>query len=688
MPTPTPRRRVFETPNVAQTGVQVSAANVGAPSQEVTRQALGASGDLAAFAQQKLKDADDLQIINMSNQIDQLKIDVENEALETKGRNAFESTEIANDKFNTGVAEIEKNAFGRRQKLAISEMKLKGQTQVLATTEAHTSRQIELVKKQEFAAASKNKIEASLLHWNNNKRTAQEAIDFLDLTIDRADALGLGDEARETFIGERMSAYHKVIFDKMIREKDTERAKDYLDFYGTEMEQINPSTLDQMQASFKESKFRGDILSVSDNIIATKETWPERFKEVNKIKDPEMRLSVERRLKTEFNLAQSLEADAMQDAILEATNNIEQKILSSGKGTTAREVVEEGVWANMTLSQKRSLEAYAAWLDPANKKNPAVLRRMKQAQTKTFNAIHRLWLYDKAEFMRQTQGPKRNIKGELIGGKFNLEMLRPVLGDVWYKEFKKNQEQYVKTEGGREKKSAQDIIKDMTDDSLKRFDFIYNLDTVSESSESFAFTFGLGESDEEEDVAAFKTLQQGRRALKVALDEAIQGIPEKDRNDKKKIKAAIDSVWLETDVDTDEFFPSSTGKATTAGLPRFLAREALKADIIDSDEVVFTDDVRRALSKKFNIPASAKYNAEMGGFLVFGDELPIFINKTQGSVKIDPRTGKPITAVLVSPTGRVVQSFIEDPETIGETPLGAGLGAGIARAGIIQIESE
>lgn len=365
----TPTRRVFGEPvQLDQTNTRVAPAGVGAPDQDVTSQALGANDQLRKFAGNQIKEAEEMQVLNLSNQVDELKSNIERDIKSKKGRNALDVEEESDEALTEGLSKIESQAVGTTQNLAFERMRQTSEHHVNQTAKNHRSSQEEVVKDQEFAAKSKNLIESSLLNWDNKDRQVDNTVDFMNLSIREAERQGFEDESLEAFMFSRMSAYHKSVFDKMIAEDDPELAESYLDFYDNDMGHISPSVVDVMNKSLEEANFRGNAQSITDDIMDSRNgvsftsddtTWTEKFSLAREIKDPELRDEVTNRLKSRRNLENSLESEAKDEIFQRATLAIEENPTAS-----IRDSVPIAEWNKLSPSDKQALKRHQSFSDP------------------------------------------------------------------------------------------------------------------------------------------------------------------------------------------------------------------------------------------------------------------------------------------------------------------------------------
>jgi hypothetical protein len=366
-----PQRRIFAQPlQEAPTRTQVSPENVGAPDQGVLKAGRAISDQVRENDLRNIAEEERAQILSISNQVDELKHDVELKAKSTRGRNAQGVDEQSQQEFERGMTDIEAQAFTSSQKFALEEMRMKSESHIQKTATTHMMAENEKAKSLDYAAKQKNLLESSLANYSDPDRVADNAIDFVENIVQEADSLGLDGDARQAFVLEKTSAYHMGIFNKMLNQKEKALAEEYLEMYGDTIPQINASTMDKMKKGLEESDFRGRAQDATDKIMAEKKgdsftspelTWPERFAKAKEIEDPELRDEVAQRLKAERSLQNSLEKERLDGVFHRATIAVEEN-----PGKPLRDLVNVEDWNDMSLEMKNALKRHAAFSDPAN----------------------------------------------------------------------------------------------------------------------------------------------------------------------------------------------------------------------------------------------------------------------------------------------------------------------------------
>lgn len=621
----TPRRRVLEQPQTPRLVAppELGPAAVGAPSAATTEQALGSVNDQIRFAQTQINEANNLAIQTLKNRADRRQFEIETAALEQRGRNAFDITETSTNEYNDFMSELDQEALSPTQQAAMAELRRNGDAQIRRTTEKHTLGEINRVKGQEFAASSVNILESSLLHWDDEDRLGDNLFEFSQLTIAEGERLGLGPEATEAFFRDRMSAYHKSIFDKHINEKDRVGAQGYMNF-AKDMDQLSQSAILQMEITLKEAQFRGDAQQATDKIMRDESSWRKRFQDARQIENSEQRDEVARRLRQRMGDEDRLRRDEGEGIQIETLNIIDDAIENSGgRGVSVRDALGPEAYSELTLRERIDYENYASANAPT--KSPEIQRLRTIKRDSSLGALWDLWRKDKQAFMNATTMNRDDATGRWFPGKLNLEMLKPLIGETDYNRFKRFQEQF-QTNKVKEQK---DILDEMMEDAIEVFNIRFTKEILEDESEGIIF--GGLDLDDPQDEAQIKILQRNaEKLLRKFIDDRFQSLPP-EQQDEQAMEKIITAAWLNVDVDrAGNIFEDVDEPFGFADLPLFIAEELFKEkNVLGATQILKTsslsNDARRYFRDNLGIPSAARFDFDTEEFFLTGNALQSYL---------------------------------------------------------------
>lgn len=328
------------------------------PSQELQEAQLAITDDVREFGLNEIDEADNLKVQSFQNRIEQEKIDIENEALQTKGEAALGATGAARTRLRDFTAKLRDEAVTDFQKDALNQLTQRGDTQLKRTVERHTIGEIENQKLITYKALSSNLIESSLQNSTDSNRIAENSISYESAQLKEAARRGFDKEATDAFMLEKMTEFNFKLLNKMITEEDYGGAKGYLDFVSG-LGQMSDDAESKVRESLEEGDFRVKAQDNVDRLMTDFNTYQERFEEARKITDPEDRKAALSLLRGNFNDDKALEAAARSTLYLQGANAIE-----ANPGKSARESIPPNVWKTLTVSQRTGLMRHAKNINP------------------------------------------------------------------------------------------------------------------------------------------------------------------------------------------------------------------------------------------------------------------------------------------------------------------------------------
>lgn len=241
--------------------------------------------------------------------------------INTKGKNAFGVSELAEKEFNkieeSLVKELDDddliNSF--RQKVFTKKAALKLQLQ------GHESNQYEKFEEVNYETAMQNSIEDAVNGFNDEGIINLSLQKQFEDTVRYAQNKGLGEEWAKEKINDHTSKTHKAVITRMLNGNATSQAKSYYEKY---KEQITGQDKVETEKLIKDGSLKGEAQAIADQVTRGDIGMEDALLKIRGIKDPDLRDEANRRVKLAFNEIQDAKKFESDKALEDASLFVEQ----------------------------------------------------------------------------------------------------------------------------------------------------------------------------------------------------------------------------------------------------------------------------------------------------------------------------------------------------------------------------
>lgn len=411
-----PKVQEASTPNVRfNTNVSQDTFGGGQSAANLNRSVGGVLNKFNKIQLEEKRKADNLASLEADQKLSSIETrlvyDPEVGAVNKKGKDAFGVSGTTLKSFDSEADAIEKSLSNEDQKMAFRKMRISRRAAIEKQLTRHMSREINQHDKQVTESYLLNEQDAATKNFHDEGRV-QISIQRQQAAIyQHAERNGMPEEWIKNRLKGETSKTHSSVINQLVNLNQDERAKEYFKKYKDQLTGKDSASLSKV---LKEGSLRGGSQRKADKILDKAGDRKEALGLARKIKDPELRDLVEKRVNSHFSIMKQAEREEQDSIYQNAINTMEKNL-----GQEPRELIPVQEWEKLSLAQRKSLESRGdnpdnndkIWLDFLEK-SPKDIASLTRAEFESeywvnFDASHR----SRAEKMwKESQDPKAQAK--------------------------------------------------------------------------------------------------------------------------------------------------------------------------------------------------------------------------------------------------------------------------------------
>lgn len=341
-------------PTGARIGVRADAQDLGAG---IGQGISNVGGTVARFALEEKQKADSLAVTDADAQLAEWEnsrlYDPQSGALNTRGKDSFELPDTVMEEYRQFISGIEAGLGNDAQREAFRKLSQARGLDIDRTIQRHVASEYRQYDQQATDAALASSLEAAAEHYTDSDRINTELTRQRSYIMAQAARTGEPAEVTNLRIAEAESATHVAVIDRILADKDYERAQEYYEVMG---DHINASVKPQIESALNTGRIRGESQAKADTLVEEGKTREEALSEARDIEDPELRDETVRRVNTRYDEIQAVEAEAERLSIDNAVD-----LITNGGSVDDIDPLQWNAMDQETRSQLRALEARGEW---------------------------------------------------------------------------------------------------------------------------------------------------------------------------------------------------------------------------------------------------------------------------------------------------------------------------------------
>jgi hypothetical protein len=304
--------------------------------------------------------ADQLAVLDADEQLSRLETELlynpETGALNKRGKDAFETPETVRAEWEKRVGELQGTLNNETQRLAVRRMASQRGGDIDRALQRHVAGEMKAYDDTKTEEYLKSEQAAATVNFQDPERVRAAILRQQDALRKHAARNGLPKEWVDRRVGEAASDTHLAVIDRMLNNGLDTAAKDY---YAAHKAEVSGEDVAKVEKALQEGTLRGESQRAADVILTKHKDRQAAVAAAEKISKPELRDATVERVRRHFSEQREAMHARQEQLYLHSAN-----LLDAAPGRPAREVIPSGIWSQLTVEMRNSLERRGE--DPKN----------------------------------------------------------------------------------------------------------------------------------------------------------------------------------------------------------------------------------------------------------------------------------------------------------------------------------
>ena len=266
-----------------------------------------------------------------------------------KGKNALGIPEEAMGAWQKHASEVEAGLANDSQKLAYRKMALQRETDMDTAVQRHVSDQLQAYDTETTKSYIEGEQRSSLINFEDPDRVEQSIRRQQDAYKLYAQRNGMPKEWLDEQLAQVSSKTHAGVINRILARGNDLQASKYYEDHKSEI--TGPEAV-ATEKALEEGSTRGESQRQADKIVTGAVNRSQALLQAKEIKDSKVRDATEDRINHFYDEQNEIKRETQDQLYLTATNILD----ANRRGVQPRMVVPPGIWAKLSLEQRRALE--------------------------------------------------------------------------------------------------------------------------------------------------------------------------------------------------------------------------------------------------------------------------------------------------------------------------------------------